>query len=178
MLKGIKHLIQKSKGFTLLEVIMAVAIMSTGILLVTMSWSGTFQRMKKTQINTEVVALIERKMAELDAKYKNKPLESIPEAEEDNFGDEYPQYSWKMESRQFEMPDLTSYLTAREGGADQFTTMTMKTFTDHLSKTIKEIRLTVIYKPTNKPEQTYTVTTFYVDYNKEPPMPGGLGGGG
>lgn len=166
------------RGFTLLEVIMAIAIMSTGILLVAMSWSGTFQRMRKTQINTEVVALLERKMAEIDAKYKNKPLENIQELEEDNFGDEYPEYSWKMESRKFEMPDLTGYLTAQEGGADQFTMMTMKTFTEHLSKTIKEVKVTVIYKPTNKPAQNYSITTFFVDYNKEPPMPGMGGGGG
>lgn len=186
MSKGIKKLfhkvcfsilLEKRQGFTLLEVILAVAIMSTGILLVTMSWSGTFHRMRKTQTNTEIVALLERKMAELDAKYKNKPLESIPENEEDNFGDEYPQYSWKMESRKFEMPDLTGYLTAREGGADQFTMMTMKTFTDHLSKTIKEVRVTIIYKPQNRSEQTYSITTFYVDYNKQPPMPGLPGGG-
>lgn len=173
MLKG-----NKSAGFTLLETIIAVAIMSTGILLIAMSWSGTFARLKKTQTNAEIVALLERKVAELDAKYKNKPLDSIEDSLEDDFGSEYPQYSWKMESRKFEMPDLTGMMTARDGGADSFELQTMKMFTEHLSKTIKEVKITVIYKTNKGKEQTYSVTTFYVDYNKEPPMPGLPAGGG
>lgn len=166
------------RGFTLLEVIIAVSIMSTGILLIGMSWSGTFQKMKRTQINTEVVALLERKMAELDAKYKGKPLESIPDNEEDTFGTEYPQYKWKMESRKFEMPSLSDFLGSREGGVDQMTQMTMKVFTEHLSKTIKEVRVTVIYTLPSKKVQSFSITTFYVDFNKEPPMPALPGGAG
>ncbi len=160
----------------MLEVIIATAVMATGILLMSMTWSGTFQRMRKTQTNIEVVALLERKIAELDVKYRNKPLESIPESEEDNFGDEYPQYSWKMESRDFVMPDLTGFLTAQAGGADQLTLTTMKTFTDYLSKAVKEVKVTVIFKPPSGRPQTYSITTLYVDYNKQIPMPN-LGGG-
>lgn len=181
VVKGIKKRAKKTatnEGFTLLEVIIAVSIMAAGILLISMSWSGTFQKMKRTQINTEVVALLERKMAELDAKYKGKPLESIPDGpEEDTFGDEYPQYKWRMESRKFEMPSLSDYLGSREGGADQLTVMTMKVFTEHLSKTIKEVRLTIIYMTPNKKVQEYSITTFYVDFNKEPPMPAMPGAG-
>ena len=166
----------KSAGFTLLEVIIAVSIMAVGILLVGMSWSSTFQKMKRTQINTEVVALLERKMAEIDAKYKGKPLENIPETEEDTFGSEYPQYTWKMESRKFEMPSLSDFLGSREGGVDQMTQMTMKVFTEHLSKTIKEVRVTVYFKLPNGKTKDFSITTFYVDYNKEPPMPSMPGG--
>lgn len=167
----------KSTGFTLLEVVIAISIMATGILLIGMSWSGTFRKMKRTQINTEVVALLERKMAELDAKYKGKPLEGIPDGDEGNFGDEYPQYKWKMESRKFEMPSLSDFLGSREGGVDQMTQMTMKIFTDHLSKTIKEVRVTVTYTLPSQKTQDYSITTFYVDFNKEPPMPALPGAG-
>lgn len=180
MLKGTRIFKTRTSGFTLLEVIIAVVIMASGILLIAMSWSGAFHRLRKTQTNTEIVALLERKMAELDAKYKGRPLEAIQDSEEDDFGSEYPQYSWKMESRKFEMPDLTGYFTAREGGADQMTLQTMKIFTEHLKQTIKEVRVTVFYKPPNKPEQSYSITTFYVEYNRPLPIPnmGGAGGGG
>jgi general secretion pathway protein I len=164
-------------GFTLLEVIIAVAIMASGILVVAMSWSGTYDKLRKTQVNTEVMALLERKVAEINAKYAGKPLDSIQELEEDNFGSEYPQYSWKMESRKFEMPDLSSLLTSRDGGADGFEIQTMKLFTEHLSKTIREVRISVIYKNRAGKEQTYSVTQFFVDYQKEPPIPAMPGGG-
>ena len=178
MIRSRNKLSQSQKGFTLLEVIMALAIMSAGILVLTMSWSGTFRKMRKTQINTEVVALLERKMAEIDIKYRGKSLETIQESDEGDFGSEYPQYRWKMESRKFEMPSLSDFLGSREGGVDQMTQMTMKVFTEHLSKTIKEVRLTVLYKGPNKKDQEYSITTMFVDFNKEPPMPnlGGAGG--
>ncbi|MFN8846311.1 MAG: type II secretion system protein [Bdellovibrionales bacterium] len=164
-------------GFTLLEVIIAVAIMASGILVVAMSWSGTYDKLRKTQVNTEVMALLERKVAEINAKYSGKPIDSIQELEEDDFGSEYPQYTWKMESRKFEMPDLSSLLTSRDGGADSFELQTMKLFTEHLSKTIREVRISVIYKNRSGKEQTYSVTQFFVDYQKEPPIPALPGGG-
>lgn len=166
----------KNKGFTLLEVIIAVAIMASGILVVSMSWSGTYDKLRKTQVNTEIMALLERKVAEIQAKYGGKPLDSIPETEEDNFGSEYPQYSWKMESRKFEMPDLSSLLTGRDGGADGFELQVMKLFTEHLSKTIKEVRISILYKNKLGKEQTTSITQFFVDYQKEPPIPGMPGG--
>ncbi len=175
--KTTQQLKTSSSGFTLIEVIIALAIMASGILVLSMSWSGTFQKMRKTQVNSEVVALLERKMAEVDLKYKGKPLESIPDSDEGDFGTEYPQYRWKLESRKFEMPSLSDFLGSQEGGVDQLTQMTMKVFTEHLSKTIKEVRVTVFYKvPRSKKELDYSVTTFYVDFDKEPPMPA-LGGG-
>jgi general secretion pathway protein I len=173
----IRNATDSQKGFTLLEVIIAVSIMATGILLLSMTWSGTYKKMQKTQLNTEVVALLERKMAETDAKYKGKSLESIPETDEGDFGSNYPQYHWKLESQKFEMPSLSDVLGSREGGVDQMTQMTMKVFSEHLSKTIKEVRVTVFYKTHSKKEQSYSVTTFYIDYNKEPPMPALPGGG-
>jgi general secretion pathway protein I len=108
----------------------------------------------------------------VNSKYQGKPLDSILESEEDNFGSEYPQYSWKMESRKFEMPDLTGLMTAKEGGADGMELQIMRTFTEHLSKTIKEVKISVIYKSPKGKEQIYSVTQFFVDYDKEPPVPG------
>lgn len=165
-----------NKGFTLLEVIIAVAIMASGILVLAMSWSGTYQKMRKTQTNTEVMALLERKVAEINSKYQGKPLDSIVD-EEDNFGDEYPQYKWKMENQKFEMPDLTGLMTAEDGGANSLELQTMKTFTEHLSKTIKEVKISVIYTNKNGKEVSSSVTQFFIDYDKEPPVPG-VGGGG
>jgi len=167
-----------SRGFTLLEVLIAMMILAAGVVLLSSSWSGSTARMRKTQYNTEMAALLERKVAEIDFKYRGKPIESIPEEEEDDF-EGVPDYSWKMTSKEFTMPDLTGALIGRDGGADQMMIMLMKQFSEHLGKAIKEVTITVTYTKAKKPLQT-SVTMFFVDFNKEPPLGalGALGGGG
>jgi general secretion pathway protein I len=161
-------------GFTLIEILIAMLILAGGILLLSNSWSGSFMRIKKTQINTEMAALLERKMVELDILYRNKPLESIPESGGDDFGSEYSQYSWTFTSKEFEFPDLSASLTSRDGGANNQLIMVLKLLTDHLKKTVKEMKVTVIYNAGNGRKVEASVTTLFVDYNKEPPLPGAI----
>lgn len=162
---------KKTKGFSLIEVLLAMMILSGGVLLLANSWSGSFLRIRKTQTATEVAALLERKIVELEVKYKGKPLEGIPEEESDDFGSDYPQYRWQMTSKEFELPDLSAGLTARDGGANEMFIQLMRTLTEHLKKTVKEIKVSVFYKVGDK-ELEYSVTTFFVDYDKEIPAPG------
>lgn len=166
-------MIKNKKGFTLLETLLAVVILSTGILLLTSSWSGSFVRIRKTQLNQDIVALLERKMAEIDLEYRGKPLDSIPEEKEDDFGTEYDKYRWKMTSKEFQVPSLSSIMATQEGGANEMMTMIIQQLSDHLSKTIKEVKVSVIYTGGKKPLE-FSVVTYFVDYNK----PLSIGGGG
>ena len=153
------------RGFTLLETLLAVIILSAGILLLTQSWSGSFLRIRKTQMNQEVSALLERKMAEIDLEYRGKPLESIKEEDEDDFGSEYPNYKWKMTSKEFQAPNLSNIMTSKDGGADQMMMTVITQLTEHLSKTIKEVKVSVIYTKGKKPIEQ-SIVTYFVDYNK------------
>lgn len=164
-----------SKGFTLFETLVAMMILSMGILLLTSSWSGSYARMRNTQRKTEVVALLQRKMVELDIKYRGKPVDTIDEEVEDNFGDEYPQYRWKMTSKELEFPDLSNILMAQGDGADEKLLSIMKQLTEHLGKTVKEVKVSVFYSPGGGIDDLeYSLTTYFVDFNKEVPVPGGL----
>jgi general secretion pathway protein I len=169
--------IKNGKGFTLLETLLAVVILSMGILLLTQSWSGSFLRIRKTQLNQDVAALLERKMNEIDLEFRGKPLESIPEEKEDDFGAEYPQYKWKMVAREFQMPNLSSILMQQEGGANDMMMMVIQQLTEHLSKTIKEVKVSVIYTGGKKPLE-YSVVTYFVDYNKPLSIGGSTGAPG
>jgi general secretion pathway protein I len=166
---------RQQKGFTLLEVLIAMMIMASGIILLTQSWGSSYNRLKKTQSNVEVAALLERKMAEIDLKYRGKNIDSIPEEEADEF-EGFPEYSWKLESQKFEMPDLTAILIGRDGGVDQMMMTLMKQFSEHLSKSIKEVKVTVIRKVKDK-EYEYSATLMFVDYDKQLPLPSIPGGG-
>lgn len=160
------------KAFTLLEVLIAMVILAAGIMLLVNSWSGSLIMLQRTEINVEMAALLERKMAEVEAEYAGKPLSSIPEdPKEDDFGSEFPNYSWRVESKEFPMPDVGAILAAKEGGTQQMMLMVMKQFTDHLTKSVKEVRVSIIYKGHKKPI-TYSVTTYFVDFDRPLPMPG------
>jgi general secretion pathway protein I len=167
--------LKATKGFTLLETLLAVVILSTGILLLTSSWSGSYGRIRKTKLNQEVAALLERKMAEIDLKYRGKALEQIPEEDADDFGSEYPQYKWKFTSRDFQPPNLNNLFAAQQdGGMKEQMTMIVGKLTDHLSKTIKEVKLSVIYTGGKKPVE-YSIVTYFVDYNKPLSIGGSTG---
>ena len=159
------------KGFTLLETILAMVILSSGIVLLANSWGGSFMRVKKTQLSTEVAALLQRKMTEIELEYAGKPLDSIDEEKSDDFGSENPNYSWKMASKNLEIPDLSSTLKSTGNGIDEMSMQLMKTLTDHISKSVKEVKVTIIYKaPKGKPLE-FSATEYFVDYDKDIPMP-------
>ncbi len=168
-------MINKKSGFTLLEVLIAMMILAAGVMLLAQSWSSSYNRLRKTQKNVEIAALLERKLAETDMKYRGKAIDSIPESEGDEF-EGFPEYTWKLESKNFEMPDLTAVLIGREGGVDQMMMTLMKQFSEHLSKSIKEVKVTIVYKHNDK-EFNYSATMLFVDHDKQLPLPAIPGGG-
>ncbi len=169
--------IPASKGFTLIEVVLALMIMASGLFILMNSWAGTYSRLRKTQIQVQIVSLLERKVSELEREYKGKPLDSIPDEKEDDFGTELPGYSWTMKSRKLEIPDLSSSLISGDDGADQTLLTIMKLFTEHLSKSIKELNVEVTFKDKKKPI-TSNVTIYLIDYDRPLPLPGAAPAGG
>ena len=170
MLQGCSN----KKAFTLIEVILALMVMSSGLLILVNAWTGTYSRLRKTQVQVQMAALLERKVTEIEREYKNKSLDSIPDAKEDDFGSDIPEYSWSMKSRKLEIPDLSSILTSKAGGANEDLLRIMKAFSEHLSKSIKEVKITIIFKSPKKP-LTADVTIYIVDYNRPLPIPGAGG---
>lgn len=166
----------QAKGFTLLEVLIAVAIMVGGMLALTLISSSNNMRIRKTALNNNVAILLERKMTEIEALYTNRSLEEIPEEENGDFGADFKQYRWTMKSQKFEMPDISPVLVSRDEGADEMLLTIIKQTQDFISKSIKEVTVSVFVKtPTREVE--YSVNTYFVSYDEELDF-AGLGGGG
>jgi len=166
----------QTKGFTLLEVLIAMSILTMVIVAVSSTWSGNFNRVRKINFANNVSTLLERKMVELETKYKGKPVAEIPEEEAGDFGADYPQYRWALTSQEFQMPDLTALLTSQEGGADEMLITMIKQVNEFVSKAVKEVTLTVFVKASQK-EVPYKITTYFVDWEQDLGLPGGAGGG-
>lgn len=162
----------KSTGFSLFEVLIAMSIMSSAAMLLYVAWSGNQVRVQKMTINNKAAFLLEQKMAELEIKYGEK-LTHLAESEAGDFED-HPRFTWSMESKDFEMPDLSSILISG-GQGDEIMLMVINKLTDHLNESIKEMKVTVIYT-VGKKSVKYSATTFLVDYNRSIPL--GIPGGG
>jgi general secretion pathway protein I len=163
------------QGFTLLETVLAMTIMASGLLLLVQTWGGSFIRMQRAQSSFEVTALLERKMIDYELKYRGKSLEEIQDSEEGEF-EGYPEFTWKMESKKLEFPNLASALYSKDGGVDQMTATLITSFSDTLSKSVKEVTITVTHTAAGKKPVPYSITTYFCDYEANLKL--GLPGGG
>lgn len=164
------------KGFTLIEVLVALMIIAAAIMASASLWSGNFMVMRKSSLNYDVATILERKMVEVEAKYKDKPLTEIPEEESGDFGSDFPQYRWKLKSREMEFPDLTPMIIGQsEDTSDKEMLISMvKQMTEYLNKVIKEVQVSVFVKR-GKREMEFSATQYFIDYNQSF---SGIGGGG
>lgn len=167
--------LKTNKAFTLIEVVLAMMIMASGMFILTNSWAGTYSRLKKTQTQVQLAALLERKIVELEREFKTQTLDAIKEEDTGDFGSELEGYSWEMKSQKVEFPDLSGIIGGVGENQNLDLVSIMKIFSEHLSKSVKEVKVAVTYKDKKKPI-TVDVVFYVIDYDKPLPLPGGTGG--
>lgn len=173
MMKSFKQSFKSKMGFSLIEVLFATIILGGALVALSSSWSGTTFSFKKSEKIQIITSLLKSKMTELEIKYGQMGFSSIPETEDGDFGDEFPDLSWKSEVREMEFPDMTSLMASSENGIDETTRMIVKQMTEHFSKNIKEIRITISWKTKKNKPVLYSATTYIVNYAGGIPTPGG-----
>jgi len=167
--------LKNKKAFTLIEVVLAMMIMASGLFILTNSWAGTYNRLKKTQIQVQLAALLERKIVELEREFKTQTLDAIKEEDTGDFGTELEGYTWEMKSQKVEFPDLSGIIGGVGDNQNLDLISIMKIFSEHLSKSVKEVKVAVTYKDKKKPI-TVDVVFYVIDYDRPLPLPGGMGG--
>jgi len=158
----------RKKGFTLIETLIAMMILAGALIVLGNSWSGSLNSIRKSRLVSTMSLLLQRKMTEMELKYKDRPTSEIPEEDEGDFGEDYPEYTWKLESREITLPDMSSALTARDGGATEQEIMIVKKIQETIEKAVKEMRITVLYRrpgdSEEKPPYKHSLTTYMVEY--------------
>lgn len=156
-------------GFTLMETLVAVMIMTGGLIVIGSSWSGNLMRIEKARVNANMAALLERKMTELDLLYRGKPLAEIKEEDAGEFEGDLKNYRWEMRSKEFEMPDLTAAVAGQsQGQNNEMLMLIARTVTDYVKTAVKEVTVTIYYKNnrSKSKEIKQSVSTYFMDYSK------------
>ena len=170
---------KSEKGFTLIETVIAVMIMVGALIVVGNSWSGNLMRIDKARINTNMANLLERKMTELELQYRGKPLTEIKEEDAGEFEGPLKSYKWEMRSKEFEMPDLSGVLSAKDKGADEISLLIARTVAEYVKTAVKEVTVTITYHSTRAKSKDVrqSATTYFMDYTKALSISGLAGGG-
>lgn len=164
-----------SKGFTLIEVIVATFLLAGALIVLSNSWSGSLNAFRKSRHITTVSLLLQKKVTETELRAQNKGVSDVPEEEAGDFGSDFPEFSWKIETKKLEMPDLASILTARDGGAQEIEMTIIRQITEAIENAVKELRVTVVWKRKDQSLE-YSITTYLVD-EQQKDLLGNLGGG-
>lgn len=91
----------QSKGFTLLEIMLAMVILAIAFTAVFRSQSQSISMIARSRFETTAPLLAQSEMARIEA----TPLQDVS-SDEGDFGDAFPDYMWRLEIEETQIEDL------------------------------------------------------------------------
>lgn len=154
------------RGFTLLEVMIAVAILGVSLLALMNFQSQSLLAHARAQRISVATLLARQKMGEILLEIeKGIPKGEFPESKEEEGTFEeakYPDYFWKLEIKKVELPTAGGEGGGGEGQAEVMA-QAMQLLTEELSRSTREVRLTVGWEEFEEEELGLTVVTHVVN---------------
>ncbi len=152
---------KRDSGFTLLEVMISVAILAVSLLAL-FNLQGTSllgsARAQKIETATHLARIkMAQTLIDLEAGIKKGEFPEDKEMSGTFEEEKYPDYRWKLAIKKVEIP----VPPAPEGQADVMTKV-LSMVTDELSQKTREVKLTVSWKEFEEEEEGITVTTHIV----------------
>ncbi len=161
LLKKYTHI----KGFTLIEVLASILILTGLIAIVVQISYGNTQRMKKAKQLEKIAYLLEIKMLELEQQLKLDG--NISGSGEGDFKNE-DNYFWSYETKPFVLPNPQVLLSLVQIPEDNLNMRMAQVLTDVFSKSIVELKLTVHYRGKRGKELQYSLVSYFVNYKYVP----------
>ena len=180
MLAKKKPLAPADKGFTLLEVMIAVAILAISLgAILAIEGNSINATARAKQINA--VAVLERnQMIETEFKIRGKTFDEVKKEESGTFEAPYQDFRWKTTIKEIKFPTFPGLNQGSSGkptasggsasgpgsGETDMSQMISKLMTNFFSKAMREVTITVLWKFEGK-EQNFSLSTYWVDLNHE-----------
>lgn len=153
-------------GFTLLEVMIAITIMTVALGAILTSQSGGIMRTIKTKDLNLAGWLAHRTMVEAEHLLEGKPFDEIEKVSTGQFEDaDFRRFKWKREVRELKFPEFTQGGKEGEGIPEPMRLMG-KVITKFLNNAVRELVVTISWQQ-GKGEQTLELTTYLIDLNAE-----------
>ena len=156
--------IHKKAGFTLIEIVIALAILAGATIIISRIWSGNRQRVHKISDYHKIVQLMEQKINELEFEWRVKNFQSIPREQKGDFPEE-ENFSWSVKTQPLSLPDPQLLLNSIKQNQDMVLKVA-KTTNQLLSQAVLEAKLTIHYKK-GLFKSKYSLTTYIIDHKRE-----------
>lgn len=165
-------------GFTLLEVMIAMAIMAVGMAAIISVEHGSLEASMRARELNAVSMLAKNMMLDAEAEFEGKPFSQVKEETSGPCAEPYKHFTCSRKIKEIAFPKLNLSGLAAGGGAgssggddpqnqdasmvDKITKLVSK----YLSKAVREVTVTVEW-PQGKSQKQFSVSTYWVDLNSE-----------
>jgi len=166
--------LKNEHGFTLLETMIAMAIMMVSFASILMVESASINTSEKSKIINIVAMLARNAMIKAEYDIEGKTFDEMEKEKTGKFDPPFDEYKWKREIKEVKFPDLGSGKAQNTGAnnsadqakADESAEMVTKLVTQFFTDATREITITVSWAR-GKGEQTYQVSTYWVNLNTD-----------
>lgn len=158
---------RSKKGFTLLEVIIAITIMAIAFSAILSTQSASITLSMKTKDLNMAGWLANNIMVEGEQLFEGKPFEEVPKETTEAFPSPFERFKWKREIKEIEFPDL-QFLQQKpeDGGLPEAVRILAQVITKHLNKSIREMVVTISWAE-GKADRKLVLSTYLINLKEE-----------
>lgn len=161
-------------GFTLLETIIALAIMVVTLASILSVESNSITTSARARQMNVVAMLARNKMAEVENSVEGKVFDEVKKEDGGAFEAPFQDYRWSLAIKEVKLPSLNFSAAGggeeKEGGAQPVSdvvALLTRLVTKYLSKSLREMTVTILWTGKSGKEQSFAVSTYWVDLNRD-----------
>lgn len=158
---------RNQKGFSLLEIMVAVTILATSFVILIGSQSSSLRASQRAERLTTATLLAQQKMAEYEIQLQQDiDRRKFPRDEKEEtgtFDEPFEDYRWLWKIKKVELPVLNA---GGEEGGNPYIATYLKNVSQQISKSVRELELTIFWGDEEVPQEeqpNIVITTHIVD---------------
>ena len=158
------------RGFTLLEVMVAIGILAVGIGAILVAENNSLNVTLRAKRMTEVATLAKNTLIQTERELEGKAFLEVKPEDSGDFEAPYAEYKWEREIKEIVFPNIMDSSEEKKDDeariVDNNVERVVKIATNYLSKSSREITVRILWKEKGE-KQSFSVSQYWVDLNHE-----------